>query len=280
MSDDVIHLRVHFRVFKALLSRSIHNGFGHGVREVFFQACCDPQHFIVGFITEVDDGSYDRHGFRQRSRLIEYDSRCFSNSFHVFAALDHDVVLSGLSDRRKHRHRHSQFQCTGKVDHQNGQRLGSISGKKPYQCSSQQCIRNQSVRQMFRLALGRGFQFVRFFDHGYDLFVFRGSSRLFDADDKLPFFYNCSGVRVTVCILFYSKRFARHSCLVYHRFSGTNDAVERDDVTHMHDYKVSCLYFIRRHQHFGVILPDPYFFGIERHAPREIADRLLMCPIF
>ena len=155
VSDDIIHLRVHFSMFKTLLSRSIHNGFCHGVREVFFQTCCDPQHFIVGFITEVDDGSYDRHGFRQRSCLIEYDGRCFSDSFHVLAAFDHDVVFPGFSDRRKHSHRHSQFQCTGEIDHQNGQRLGSISGKKPYQCSSQQCIRNQSVRQMFRLALGR-----------------------------------------------------------------------------------------------------------------------------
>ena len=48
----------------------------------------------------------------------------------------------------------------------------------------------------------------------------------------------------------------------------------------MHNYKISYLYFIRRHQLFSFILPHPYFFGIERHAPRKIADRLLMRPIF
>ena len=199
---NIFNFGMHFLMNQMSVLSSIDHGSCHGMREMFLHTSCDTQKFICTHIfIKRNYIRYDWFGFCKCTCLIKYDSRSVCHSFHILAALDCNTVSTCLTDRRQYGNRHGKFQCTGKINHEYCQRLGYISGKQIcYSCTCQS-IRNQSVSQMFCIALCRRFQLLRILDHAYNLLIAAGTCHLSYFQSDLTLFQNGSRINITVLCL-------------------------------------------------------------------------------
>ena len=118
MGHDILHLAVHLAMIKTPLFCRLYDRIGHGMREMFFQAGCHPEHLTFVFTAE-------RHHFRNRRAgpgkgpcLVKDHGVGIADPFHEHTALYSDLMPAGFTHGRKHGKRHGELQRTGKVHHQ------------------------------------------------------------------------------------------------------------------------------------------------------------------
>ena len=134
VGNDILCLCMHFLVRKAFFFCSNHYRPCHGMWEMFLQAGCLSQKFILGFAVKGDNLHQFRTGLRECSRLIEYDGICFCHCLQETPALHRDVIVCRLPDRRQNRNGHGHFERTGIIHHQDRNCLGDISADETGEC--------------------------------------------------------------------------------------------------------------------------------------------------
>lgn len=71
VSNHILHFRVAFLMEQTFFRRLSDDGASHTVREMFFQTCRCPQHFIPFIIPKGNDLRNLRTGFRQSACLVK-----------------------------------------------------------------------------------------------------------------------------------------------------------------------------------------------------------------
>ena len=284
MSDDIIDLRMHFLMIQIFLSGRRDDSFCHRMGEMFLQTGCNAQHFVFFPAAEYDNVPYGRSRLCQRSRLIEHDRLRLGDGFQIFSALDGNMAGIGLPYGGQDGDGHRQLKRAGKVHHQNSQRFCDIAGKEPHQTGAGQSIRNEPVRQTLGFAFHTRFQPFRLLDHRHDFLVARGARGGADRDSQFSFLQDSAGIHISVRRLVNRQRFTCHRGLVDHSLSGCDDAVKRNDISHMHDHFISRADVGSGYQNlllsFSVCIPllQPHSADIQRHASGQVSHRFFMCP--
>ena len=118
MRHQVIHLRVELFVFEATALCFLHNGVGHRVGKMLFQAGRQPQHLRFLVPAEWYHPGYPGTGAGQGAGLIEYHRIGLGDLFQKLPALYRDMLPAGLTHGGEYGQRHGELQRAGKVHHQ------------------------------------------------------------------------------------------------------------------------------------------------------------------
>ena len=102
MCDYILNLGMLFFMQNMSLQRLIHNCIGNRMRIMLFQACC----YTKGLFLFNSAKGFDCNNLwccmGQRTCFIKNNGISRSNSLQEFAALYRNIVITGLTDRRKH----------------------------------------------------------------------------------------------------------------------------------------------------------------------------------
>ena len=208
MCNNVFYFRMHLFVGNIPLFGGINHSLRHRMWKMFFQAGCNTEQFFLRTIAECFDFCNRWLCLGQCTGLVKYNSICLCNCFQEFATFYRDIIQTCFPDRRKYADRHRQFQRTGKIYHQYRQCLCHIPCDQIGQTCASQCIRNQTVCQMFCFSFHIRLEFFGLFDHGNDLFKLTSTVDFLDTDGQFALFDHGSGICIFLYILLNWNRFS------------------------------------------------------------------------
>ena len=275
---DVIHARMALLVGDAALFRLGHNGLGHRVRVMLLKTGREREHVVFFLAAERHDRRHARRGMGQRAGLIKDNGVRLRHRFHKAAALDGNVVDTGLLHTGEHRDRHGELECAREIDHEHRERAVDVARQKPDEPRRAETVRHEPVRQMRGLRLGVGLELFGFLDHVHDAVVASRAHALIDADRAFALFHDRSGVDIAARRAAHGQSLAGDGRLVDHCLARNNMAVERDHAAGADNDPVAGAHVANRHGYAAVGRFKPDLIHLQSHRPGEIGNGLFVRP--
>ena len=157
---DVLHLGVAFAGLEVLLGRGAHDGAGHRVREVLFQAGGEAQHLVGIPAVEREHARHLRRCLGERARFVEHDGVGLGHALKMLRTLHGEAGLRRLAHGGQHGDGTGKLQRARVVNHERRRRFHQAARGQRHDAGKQEVPRHDAVGQMLHARLR--FRLVRF----------------------------------------------------------------------------------------------------------------------